>query len=94
MRAIAPRTGAPEVTLAEEQEQYFPITAGVYRWNDGSVSLLTRWTFTPEERAAITAGEDVYIGQLYFPGANPIAMTPLQVRCGPGEFTIPEQTPG
>lgn len=30
MRAIAPRTGAPETTLAEEQEEYLPLTVANY----------------------------------------------------------------
>jgi hypothetical protein len=84
MRAIAPRTGAPEVTIAEEQEEYSPITVARYHYPNGTGLLLTRWTFTPEERAQIAAGEDVYIGQLNFGGP----MTPLIVRCGPGDLAV------
>jgi hypothetical protein len=82
MRAIAPRTGAPEVTFAEEQEEYKPITVACYRDDDGLGILLTRWTLTEAEREAVAGGEDIYVGQLNFGGP----MTPLIVRCGPGDF--------
>lgn len=86
MRAVAPRTGAPEQTIAEEQEQYLPITVALYRYDDGTRVLLTRWTLTPAEREAIVRGEDVYVGQLNFGGP----MTPLIVQCGPQRFEVPE----
>ncbi|MBX9853910.1 MAG: hypothetical protein K2Y26_00165 [Gemmatimonadaceae bacterium] len=85
MRPVAPRTGAPEITIAEEQEEYKPITIAVYQYSDGSRGLLTRYTFTAEERAAIARGEDVYIMQLNFGGG----FTPQIVECGPGSFTVP-----
>lgn len=84
MRPIAPRTGAPEATIAEEQEEYMPITVALYEYPNGARGLLTRWTFTPEERAQIAAGEDVYVHQLNF--GTP--MTPLIVRAGPGDFAV------
>jgi hypothetical protein len=80
---VAPRTGAPEQTFAEEQEEYMPVTVGMYQYSDGTRRLLTRWQPTPEERTAILAGEDIYVMQLNF-GTS---MTPLIVRCGPGDFT-------
>ena len=82
MRMIAPRTGAPEVTIAEEQEEYKPVTAALYDYADGTRGILTRWQPSPEERAAILAGEDIYVQQLNF--GTP--MTPMIVRCGPGDF--------
>lgn len=84
MRPVAPRTGAPEVTIAEEQEEYMPVTAAIYCHNDGSTVILTRWTLTPDERRKVAAGEDIYIGQLNF--GSP--MTPLVVSCGPGPYAI------
>jgi len=84
MRPIAPRTGAPEQTFAEKQEEYLPITVGMYRYQDGTRGHLTRWQPTAEERAAIAAGEDIYVLQLNF--GTP--MTPLLVRCGPSEFLV------
>lgn len=88
MRPVAPRTGAPEVMVAEHQEEYMPLAVALYDYTDGTRGLLTRWTFTPEERAAIAGGEDVYVHQTNF--GTP--MTPLIVRCGPGDFTC--QAPG
>lgn len=84
MRPVAPRTGAPETTFAEEQEDYMPITIAAYHYGDGTRVLLTRWTFTPSEREAVARGEDVYVGLL-----NSGPMTPLIVRCGPGDFATP-----
>lgn len=83
MRPIAPRTGAHEVVVAEEQEEYMPLTVSVYRYEDGSTGLLTRWTFTAEERKAIAIGEDVYVMQM-----TNGAMAPMIVRTGPGDFTL------
>jgi len=85
MRPIAPRTGAPETTIAEDQQEYAPITISAYEYVDGSRGLLSRWTFNAEERAAIARGEDVYIMQFVFGNV----FTPLTVRCGPGDFTVP-----
>lgn len=90
MRAIAPRTGAPERTFAEEQEEYSPITVAAYAYSDGAAGLLMRFTFTDEERRRIAEGEDVYFMQLY-PGCAPpsgrrIVMTPVSARVGPGDW--------
>lgn len=84
MRAIAPRTGAPEQTIAENQEQYLPITVALYSYTDGSRGILTRWTPSAEERAAIAAGEDIYVLQLNFGGP----MTPMSARIGPGDWKV------
>lgn len=78
MRPIAPRTGEREITLAEEQHDYQPITA-VVRVREPGVSLVTRWTMTPEERAKVAAGEDIYVELLTFGGP----MQPVVVSVGP-----------
>lgn len=63
MRPIAPRIdGADEITIAEEQHEYMPLTAAIVRHDDESVQRVCRWTFTSEERARIAAGEDIYFG--------------------------------
>lgn len=87
MRPIAPRTGADEIVVAEEQEEYMPLTVAVYRYGDGSIGLLTRWTFTDEERAAVARGEDVYVMQV---GRG--SLQPMIVRTGPADFTL--EVPG
>lgn len=81
MRMIAPRTGAPELTIAEDQLEYKPLTVAVYGDNAemGPRTLLSRWTLTPEERARIAAGEDLYIGLCTF--GQP--MQPINVQVGP-----------
>lgn len=63
MRPIAPRIeGAEEITIAEEQHEYMPITAAYVTFPDGVTARVCRWTFTAEERARIAAGEDIYFG--------------------------------
>lgn len=65
MRAVAPRIGALEVTLAEEQHTYLPITAAVLQGPLG-VEVVTRWRLSEEERAAVARGDDLYIRLLTF----------------------------
>lgn len=84
MRPIAPRTGAPETTYAEEQQEYQPLTVATYVYSDGPIGLLTRWQPTPAERAAIAAGEDIYVMQL----RPDTLLTPQIVQVGPGGFTL------
>lgn len=81
MRPVAPRTGAEELTFAEEQPEYLPITVATYPQyaGPGSRGLLWRYTFTPEEREAIFHGEDVYVMQLNFN----TPMTPMSASVGP-----------
>jgi hypothetical protein len=80
MKFIAPRTGAPERTIAENQPQYQPITVAMYRNSDypEATEFLTRLTITKEERAQIAAGEDIFIAELCF-GPR---FTPLMVQVG------------
>lgn len=87
MRMIAPRTGADEVTIAEDQLEYKPLVAAIYvneQYGPDALTLLTRWTFTPEERAAIAAGEDVYLGVLTF--GKPLQ--PLSMQVGAEGYTV------
>lgn len=86
MRFVAPRTGAPEVTVAEDQEEYLPVTVGVYVLDNGMRGLLARVTFTDDERALIARGADVYIHQLGVPGTP---MTPLSVDVGVQPWMVP-----
>lgn len=84
MRFIAPRTGAPEATFGEEQEQYLPVTASVY-FHPGETfhSLLFRVRLSADERQRVLAGEDIYLRQLQ--AGN--GMTPMNVYVGlPEEF--------
>lgn len=43
--------------LAENQPEYIPLP--VLAHDDGR--MISRWSFTPEERARIAAGEDLYL---------------------------------
>lgn len=52
------------VTYAKDQPQYRPLPTVQLVGEEGRV--ISRWTLTPEERAAIAAGEDLYIEVLTF----------------------------
>ncbi len=86
MRPIAPRTGYPEIAIAEEQEEYLPITVAVYPVQDNPTAhmLLLRYTLTKEERQAVAAGEDIYLMHFY-PNGGP--MTPVQAQVGSKGWT-------
>lgn len=84
MHMVAPRTGAPEVTSAEDQLQYKPLVGALYDTEQG-ITVLTRWRFTDEDRAKIAAGEDLYIGLLTFGGP----VQPLSLQVGPDGWEVP-----
>lgn len=85
MNMVAPRTGAPEVTVAEDQLEYAPITVAVYGDNAelGPRQILTRWRLSDEDRRRIAAGEDVYVALMTFGGP----MQPISVQVGPDGWT-------
>jgi hypothetical protein len=78
---IAPRTGAPEVAVGEEQHEFKPVTAAIYGDNReaGPVTLLTRWRPTQEELRLLLGGEDLYVALRTY--GHP--MQPLLVQVGP-----------
>lgn len=86
MRFIEPRTGAKEVTIAEEQEEYQPITVALYSNSNypGATEFLVRLTLTPEERAQVASGEDIFISELCWDpnDLDTAKFTPLTVTVG------------
>ena len=88
MHMVAPRTGAAEVTIAENQLEYKPLVAALYQ-DEGATVLLTRWRFTDEDRVRIAAGEDLYLGVKTF--GHPLQ--PLIVGVGPEGWEVPEGVP-
>lgn len=52
------------VTYAKDQPKYIPLPTVRLKGKEGRV--ISRWTFTAEERAKIAAGEDLYLEQLTF----------------------------
>lgn len=84
MRAIAPRTGAPEFSLATDQLEYKELTAAGYINEEGHRITLTRWTLDEEERQRVLDGEDVYIALLTY--GNP--MQPIMVQIGEGMWNV------
>lgn len=84
MHMVAPRTGAQEITLAEEQLEYKPLVAAVYQTTEGVTTLLTRWRFSDEDRARIAAGEDLFMGTLTFDQP----FQPVSMQIGPEGWTV------
>lgn len=84
MHMVAPRTGAEEITVAEDQLEYKPLVAALYQTPEGTTVLLTRWRFTDEDRAKISAGEDLYLGVMTF--GKPLQ--PLMIGVGPEGWTV------
>jgi hypothetical protein len=68
--------------IAEDQPDYETLTVVRYDVPPFGVALLTRWTFTDEERAAIAEGEDIYL--LCLTHGQPLQ--PLHMVVGPEEF--------
>jgi hypothetical protein len=65
-----------EVPIAEDQHEYRSLTCAIVTYDDGSRQVYARWTFTPEERARIAAGEDIYL-------SFPNQMAPHRVELRP-----------
>lgn len=57
---ILPDNGDNELRIAEHQPEYTTIAAIPVRVEEG-IAILTRWTFTEEERQRIAAGEDLIL---------------------------------
>lgn len=85
MRPIAPRVkldgvDMPEIGVAEDQPEYKPIVIAPVYHGDGTVTVLTRWTFTEEERLQVLMGADVYVGTVHAIGYQ---MNPMGVSITP-----------
>lgn len=62
------------VTFAKDQPEYRQLPAVIFTGPERRV--ISRWTLTPDERAKIAAGEDLYVEQLTFGSAlQPILPT-------------------
>ena len=97
MRFIAPRTGAPEITIAKDQPEYQPITVAVYTNSNypGATEFLCRLTLTPEERALVAAGEDIFISELCWDpnDFDSAKFTPLNPTVGMQHWKVVSHAP-
>lgn len=50
-----------EAVYAKDQPQYAPLPSLKSRKPDNKGRILTRWTFTEDERRAIAAGADLFV---------------------------------
>lgn len=78
--ALVPAGSRPTV-IAEHQHEYRALPS--IRTPNGLV--ITRWTLTDKERAAVALGEDVYITLL-----SPGPINPLFATVGPVDWTAVE----
>lgn len=81
---VAPRTGAPERTLAAEQHQYRPLVVAVYNDEKGVEHLLSRWRLNDEDRAKLAEGEDLYLCLMTF--GQPLQ--PIMIQVGPKGWEV------
>jgi hypothetical protein len=71
MRMVRPKLDTHQVTIAEEQDEYKPVTAAFVRHPayadvQGFNSLVLAFRPNDEERARLAAGEDIYVSLLTF----------------------------
>jgi hypothetical protein len=83
MRMIRPKLVAPQVTIAEDQEEYLPVTAALVvdpgmPAPRGHNAILIAFRPSDSERARLAAGDDIYIALWTFGGA----MQPIQIFAG------------
>lgn len=91
MRFIAPRTGAPEVDIAESQHEYKQLVGAVYvnsQYGPTATELVFRITMSEEERLQIAKGADIFLGVLTF--GRPLQ--PLTIQVGPQHYQLQEGT--
>lgn len=68
-RAVAPRVPGledEEVQLAQDQAEYLETPALPVAFSDGSMGILTRWRFSPEELALLAGGADLFLLTMTF----------------------------
>ncbi len=63
--------GSRAIVIAEHQDEYRDLPS--IRTPDGQV--ITRWSLTTDERAAIVRGEDIYVTLLSHGAINPMFVT-------------------
>ena len=71
--------GSRAIVIAEHQDEYRDLPS--IRTPDGQV--ITRWTLSDDERAAVLRGEDVYVTLLSSGAINPFFVT-----IGPVNWTL------
>lgn len=71
-----------EVVYAKNQPEYLPLRTLVSKGPEGRV--ISRWTFSPEQRKAIADGEDIFVMLLTFTQA----LQPIQIATGHGKEDI------
>lgn len=78
MQPISPRVPGyedREVVFAKDQPEYVPLPALPIITTEGR-AVLTRWTFTDEERNLIASGADLFVKVLTFGGPlQPVAFS-------------------
>lgn len=71
-----PGREADEIIYAKDQPEYSPLPTLLSE--DGCI-VITRWTFTPEERAQIAAGADMWLSVMTF--GSPLQPLRPSLKC-------------
>lgn len=79
--ALVPEGSIPKL-INSEQKTYIDLPTIITPNN----YLITRWEPTPDERAAVLRGEDIYI-TLLVAVSQPIRICPMIVTIGPVDWT-------
>lgn len=87
MHPVAPRTGAHEITIAENQLEYRPLVGAVYQDANGARVILTRWRLSEEDKCKAAAGEDLTIGVMVFDQP----LQPLMVGFDLADWMVPSE---
>ena len=95
MEAVKPDiNGFPEMLCGATQEEYNTLPATLAYDADGNFILVTRWKLSPDERAAVAAGGDVYLTVLTFgQPLQPVMLgtePPEMHRTAPQIFAVPK----
>lgn len=82
-----PNHESDEFVIAKDQPEYIPLPAVAISTPEG-IAVVTRWRPTDDERAAITAGADIWLSSLTFGGAlQPVRLT---VECPVDQISEPQ----
>jgi hypothetical protein len=89
MYNVKPETGADEVLIgANQTDQYIPLHGALYRDNDGTRHVATRWRLTEDERQRLIQGEDLYL----IVATHDQPFQPVRLQVGPDGLLVGDAT--
>jgi len=82
---VIPGFEREEIVYAKDQPQYKPLR--VLRTGNDDVSVITRWTLTPEQRKAVAEGADIFLELLTFGHS----LQPVRIGVGCDQDRFPDE---